>query len=472
VGHVTLANERLRAVVDGVSGALADIEHLNAKLSLVSNRALATRHPFMVVLHDGTFLRDWRQCAVEPRSGNSDGVRIQWSLSQGMVLSVAWRLESSSGDLRCNVKLHNPEHVPVAAVAYPYVAGIGRLGERPNADELVHPYATGFLVRNPLDSLPVVDSETRGEQPVVLGLYPEGFSGSTMQFMAYSAVGRGGFYVATEDSAGHEKWLNFYRHPDGDLRLAIWHSPTDYQAGLDVSTAYETVLAAIDGGTWYDAADRYRLWAHRQPWTAQGPLWSQENRPRWLFEQVGLCTFGINPSYDRTPWLAEIDRIAGTPVLHLLGPNWANKDANYYNSLPGGLDDWFPARFHAGNLAVIRDHGDYLVPFEFDLLFGQGDDRSDAEAGRDALQLIPNPTLSRDAYAFPFLCPVSAFTRRLHLERDRRLVADWGVDGIYYDISVNNVRHICTSGEHGHAPGDSRTVSTAFRSRSPKPPWR
>ena len=40
------------------------------------------------------------------------------------------------------------------------------------------------------------------------------------------------------------------------------------------------------------------------------------------------------------------------------------------NSLPGGLADWFPARFHPENLAAIRQNHDYLVPFEFDLLFG------------------------------------------------------------------------------------------------------
>jgi hypothetical protein len=225
---------------------------------------------------------------------------------------------------------------------------------------------------------------------------------------------------------------------------------------------YTTVLAALDGGTWYDAADRYKAWASAQPWTAHGPLWARDDRPRWLLERVGLCTFGINPRHDRAPWLAEIDRIAGTPVLHVLGPNWPRTEANYYNSLPGGLADWFPARFHPANLKVIRANGDYLVPFEFDLLFGRGDDKADVEAGAQALQILPALKLSRDAYQFPFLCPASAFTRALHVARDRTLVAEWGVDGVYYDISVNNVRHICLSAEHGHVPGDVSALTAAY----------
>lgn len=88
---------------------------------------------------------------------------------------------------------------------------------------------------------------------------------------------------------------------------------------------------------------------------------------------------------------------------------------------------------------------------------------SDTAVGSDALQVIPQPTLSRDAYDFPFLCPVVPFARDLHRARDRRLVEEYRVDGVYYDISVNNVRHICVSTEHDHALGDSVEMTTAYR---------
>jgi len=462
VTDVTLACERLRVVVDGTTGALREVVHAPAGLSLIAQPDVAAQHPFMIVFADGTTLRTWQDCTVRPGQDQTEEA-VEWALDHDLALTVRLRLDAASGELRGAATLENPQGLPVAAVAYPYIAGIGRLGDAPEADELTHPYATGFLVRNPLDHLPPVASETKGQQPVVLGLYPEGFSGSTMQFMAYSAVERGGFYAATEDSAGREKWLNFYRHPDGDLRLAIWHSPGDYAARRDVRPDYPTVLAALDGGTWYDAAERYKAWALTQPWTARGPLWSRDERCRWLLEDVGLCTFGVNPRYNRAPWLAEIDRIAGTPALHLLGPNWPKAGSDYMNNHPGGLEDWFPARFHQENLALIRRNHDYLVPFEFDLLFGHGEGRADEAAGDAALQVVPRPTFSRDAYDFRFLCPTTPFLRHLHAARDRTLVEDYHVDGVYYDISVNNVRHNCLSPAHGHEPGDTVTLTTAYR---------
>ena len=74
----------------------------------------------------------------------------------------------------------------------------------------------------------------------------------------------------------------------------------------------------------------------------------------------------------------------------------------------------------------------------------------------------PRPTLSRDAYNFPFLCPVSPFTRALHVERDRILAEQYQVDGVYYDISLNNIRHTCLATDHGHAPGDTAVISAAY----------
>ena len=462
IEHVVLEGDRLRVVLDGATGALREVRHRPASISLIAQPEIAARHPFLIVFADGTTLRTWQSCEVRADRA-SQSVAVTWALEHGLTLRVGLVLDSGEGELRCTLALDNSENRPIAAVAYPYVAGIGRLGAEAEGDELVHPYATGFAVRNPLDHLPPVVRETEGQQPVVLGLYPEGFSGSTMQFMAYSAVGRGGFYVATEDGAGREKWLNFYRHPEGDLRLSVWHGPHDYAAERSVKPEYVTVLAALDGGTWYDAADRYKAWAVEQSWVAQGPLWSREDRSRRLLEEVGVCTFGINPRWNRAPWVTAIDRIAGTPVLHILGPNWPRIESNYMNNHPGGLADWFPATFNPENLQVIRENGDYLVPFEFDLLFGRAEGRSETEAGVQALQVIPQPTFSRDAYDFPFLCPATPFARDLHAARDRTLAGEYGVDGVYYDISVNNVRHICVSPDHGHEPGDTVALTAAYR---------
>lgn len=289
--HLTLSDGRLSVVVDDRTGALRGIEHREAGLRLIADGDLAARHPFAVILEDGAVLRSFESCSVEPH-GDGSGATLRWSLGPALTVTVELRLDGG-GSLRCLPALHNNAGLPVAALAYPYVAGIGRLG--PGTDELVHPYATGFLVRDPLTSLPAVRSETAGQAPVLLGLYPEGFSGSTMQFMAYSTPGRGGFFIAAEDPEGREKWLNFYRHAEGDLRLSVWHAPVDYAGPRHVEPPYPTLISALEGGTWYDAADRYKAWAISQPWTAQGPLAARDDGCGRLLEDVGLCTFGVDP---------------------------------------------------------------------------------------------------------------------------------------------------------------------------------
>ncbi|MDB5058511.1 MAG: hypothetical protein JWO59_1983, partial [Chloroflexi bacterium] len=93
-----------------------------------------------------------------------------------------------------------------------------------------------------------------------------------------------------------------------------------------------------------------------------------------------------------------------------------------------------------------------------------GDDKAERTEGTAALQVFPALSLSRDNYArFPFLCPASTFLQSLHRARDQRLVADWSVDGVYYDISLNNVRHTCISSAHQHQPGASTAITDAYR---------
>ncbi len=318
--QVALDSPQLRVVIDSMTGALREIVHKRAQLALIAAPEVAAQHPFMIVLDDGTTVRTWKRCTVTSDGKLAKAVTVRWALDDGLELSARLHIDAASGDVHCKTTLANPRELPVAAVAYPYLAGIGRLGDMPDDDELVHPYATGFLVRNPLDHLPPVASETEGGEPISLGLYPEGFSGSTMQFMAYSAAGRGGFYIAAEDPLGREKWLNFYRHIEGDLRASIWHGPTSHATRGEIAVQYPVVLAALDGGAWYDAAERYKAWAMTQPWASQGPLWDRDDRSRWLLEEVGLCTFGINARHSRAPGWPQSIVLRGRPFCTCSAP--------------------------------------------------------------------------------------------------------------------------------------------------------
>jgi hypothetical protein len=340
-------------------------------------------------------------------------------------------------------------------VEYPVLGGIGRLSED---DELAHSYATGFVFRNPFD-LFRGDREGTG-RGVVHAPYPEGFSGATMQLMAYYAAGRGGFSFSADDETGAQKWFDFSKVGES-LEASFGHGSADLSRPLE--PAYDVIVSPLLDGTWWEAADRYKAWAAGARWCA-----TPRKRPRWLFEEVGVATFGVNAGRDRSRWLKAIRLLADAPVFHVLGPNWSHLPGDYRGNLPGGIGDWFPAQLDEANMTAIREQGDRVAPFYFDLLFGR--ERAEHEAGVAALQKIPDPPLSVDAYAFPFLCPVAPFTRELHRERDARLRAETGVDAVYYDISANNVVKRCDDRSHGHPRGGGAFLVDAYRELYSDPP--
>jgi hypothetical protein len=444
---LALENEHLRVELDPSTGAVSQIENKGSDLRLVAGRP---GPPWRIRLEDGAALE---QHASPEAETVEHGVRLRWSSERGDVVQAAVTLVPGDPCVRFEVALSPAAGVPVEAIEYPLIAGIGSLAGED--DRLLHGYATGLLFHDPA-TLFRPEGEDR-ERGVLHGVYPEGFSGASLQLMAYYAAGRGGFSFATEDATGAQKWLNFYAEAGG-LCAAVAHGTA--VRGGPIEPPYAVAIGALVEGTWAEPADRYKAWAVEQPWCARGPLASQHDRPRWLHEEIGIATFGINPSRDRSAWIREIGRIAGTPVLHVLGPSWAQAPQDYQGHLPGGIDDWFPARFDPANLEAIAEHGDRTAPFLFDLLFGIGG--TDAEEGAAALQQIPQPPRSLDAYTFPFLCPATPFARRLHADRDARLLAE-PVDAVYYDISANNVVKQCHAEGHDHPPGGGASLVAAYR---------
>lgn len=268
--------------------------------------------PWRILLLDGSVLEQPSRFRAEPTSG---GVALRWATERGDVVRATVTLPPGEPNARFEVVLEPVKGSPPEAIEYPLIAGIGPLTG--DDDRLLHSYATGFLFANPL-TLFRPDGEPR-ERGLLHSPYPEGFSGSTLQLMSYYALGRGGFgfYFASEDATGAQKWLNFFKDRQ-HLRAAVAHGSADLDLGI--APPYPVVVGALIEGTWAEAADRYKAWAVTQHWCSRGPVGSRPDRPRWLHEDVGIATFGINASHDRSRWLRELSRIAGTPVLHVLGP--------------------------------------------------------------------------------------------------------------------------------------------------------
>src|SRR5207237_8561631 len=98
-------------------------------------------------------------------------------------------------DILFTVSAANAGQATIDRIEYPIIDGIGRLGGS-GQDDLAHSHATGMLFHDPLD---LFEPDPQNRRRLRFSPYPEGFAGSTMQFLADYARNRGGFFIGTED---------------------------------------------------------------------------------------------------------------------------------------------------------------------------------------------------------------------------------------------------------------------------------
>ncbi len=460
LASIILKNDQIEIRISASSGRILAIRNLVSGLDLIS--AVLDSPPWRLEIeHETNWIERFERFSYtqETHPDGSQTADLIWEISVGLTITSTVRLLAHSDSLLFTLDVVNHTNLPLDKVEYPIIAGIGLLSKERVATALVHSQGTGFLFHNPLLTF---QAENGPQQGLRYSPYPEGFNGSTMQFMGYYAEERGGFYFATRDSGKSMKWFNFYKDfASAALFASVMHQAPHVAAGLDFSPGYEIEISVLREGNWYEAAERYKRWAAQQPWTARGRLAVREDICKWLYDEIGLTTFGVNAAHDRSAWLDAFHQMAGVPVMHILGPNWARTGQDYQNHLPGGnLDDWLPATFSGENLKVIRANGDRWVPFEFDLLCSA--DGAEAEPVLESRQVLPEKKYSFDHYWFPFMCPATDFWKEFHIKRDTALVRDFQPDGVYYDISANNVLMACRSRDHNHAPGGGAEIADAF----------
>ena len=440
-----IENEHLLVEIE--HGAFARIVNKKHDLNLI--QANTRDAPWQIETPDQQWHSRFRHLSCTRET--SSLITSTWRGDGGFEVSMRVQLEPGDRAARVTLGIAAPSDVAIDKVECPIIRGIGDFGYG-DRTRLAHAQGTGFLFRNPLHLF------TDEKPGLRYSPYPEGFSGSSLQLMAYYVEDLGGFSFSVNDSGGAMKWLNFWKEGDS-LNASFMHQAPDVKPGNDLVLPYAMQIGVLDEGTWYEAAEQYKVWAVQQPWVSKGPL---HTRPNWLHTETGFATFGINASHDRSSWLDHFHRITGKPVFHVLGVNWPTLGGNYGGVHPGSRDDWFPARFDSGNMSTIDANGDFWAPFEFDLL--QNPDGADKESIGTSLVTFQEQKYSFDAYRFPFHCPVTPYQRELHAWRDASLAGEYGADALYYDISANNVTMQCRSPHHGHPVGGGGWMVDAYRS--------
>ena len=447
MAQLLLENEQIRLTFSAENGALTQVEDRARGFSHLESRAQERRALNLFDGDGGTLSRAWQFSGAYEDSC----LRMRWT-SEAEEARAEVRLLADGAAFRIHVTRRDDS--PAVAVEYPILAG---LTDRGDNTFLAHSWATGVLMQNPASMLPATGA-------LRFAPYPECFSGLSMQLMTLYHTGEAGLYLAAHDGQGHQKWLNAYTltaEEGAGLALSHMAGMEDLRPGAPIDMDYDFVLRLTPGLGWEDAAEMYREFALEQPWCARGPLAGRTDCARWLHDEVGYCTFGVNAGHDRSRWLRRYRQDIGQKGFHVLGPDWTNQPQTFGWGVPGGMEDWLPSRFSPETIRAIRDNGDYFAPFEFDFLVNLHQHQQ--EELKQALQRFPAKPMSHDAYAFNMLCPCEPFTRDFHREREVQLQRESGMDAIYYDISANNLMKVCTREDHHHTPGVGREITEGYR---------
>lgn len=481
--YLVIQNEYISVSIDRECGAIRQIENKSKGLLLVSEQ-----------LRD-TSLVPWRLGKQNESWVGKDGLfdlEAEWvkeyqtfkfhrdkRFRRGQALDLVWKIDSGT---KIRGRIEIPKEDPnayfyaeveskkkkgIARLEYPIIQGVGTLGKSGEKTHLAHPHASGILFHNP-SALFKNDRERpmsvvlSPEEGLPFSYYPEGYAGSAMQFMVYYVEELGGFYMACHDPRANLKSLNFYRNKDGLLEISFIHEKTGfYEQSFKIG--YPTIIGSLFQGNWYEGADRYKEWAIKQEWCNKGPLWKRVKEgaaSKWLAEQVGFCTFGINSRYDRSSWLKFFHDITGKPVFHVLGVNWSKVITNYVGGMASTPETWFPAEFNRKNLEMISNNGDYWAPFEFDILFPRHVPKFNEM--KKNLLLVPR-RFGYGVYFHGYICPFTQYLLDFHAWRDEKLVKEYGADANYYDISFSNVLMACFNKEHGHPVGGGGWMVEGWR---------
>jgi len=438
---VTLDNNVFTATFDGQSGAIRTLYAKPEARNLIDNTQSAA---FIIEREQNVFSSEFDNFrSAFDQSNNS--LDFCW-ICTGYIVRSTITLNDDGLHFVCQVE--NRGDSPVCSIEYPLLSGIREFGQGEHV--IVHSFATGLEVDDPLVYFKKEDQGFR-YMP-----YPECFSGSSMQFMGYGLHGGAGLYFAADDTEAYHKWFNFYRRGDALCASQI-AGYEDIGPGKGIEAAWNFTVKYISETRWEAFGDEYKKWAKKQQWAED----SEKRQRCWLEDDIGAATFGIGAQHDRTRWIKRYREDIGSPVFHVLGPDWTNEPQTFGKGVPGGYPDWLPTRFNKENIEAIRAQDDKFAPFEFDFLVNPN--MSESEQIKETLQVWPEKPKSIDKYIFTMLCPTEEYTRDLHVKRDLQVHKESGCDAFYYDISANNILKTCMSEKHKHPVGGGKELTEAFK---------
>ncbi len=442
---LVLENERIRLAFDRGDGRLLAVDNLVQGLSLLPEGGEPAGLP------EVTFF------GARPPEVQEFGYVVVEDEDQQKILELSWdyaddvslvmRAELAGESELCYLwpRVENAGSRKLNALHFPRLPRLATLGESAEDDILVSAFVRGTKVRDPARSLDIPHN------PMLSARYPQAYNGLTHQLIDYYSEGIGGFFFACFDPHSTEKTIELPL-ADGGMGMEWRFHGWDQRAGASLDFDFAFVFGVNTTGDWYRAADHYREWALTTDWVRRAGPNSQrreDGRAPWLFEDIGLATFGTAASVDQSAWYQAYHDLAGATVFHVTGVESLGEQGR------GGDPFDIEFRVHPSNRAAFDRNGDRFAIFLADLKTTFLPVEMAREVGRTTISVV--------ARATPEACPGSDLWRQLHASRAARALELTGADSFYHDASAPNRSLLCESLEHGHPPGRGRWMNERYR---------
>lgn len=386
-----------------------------------------------------------------------------------MTVRYTYEPYGRDGLLACRIRVENRSELAVTEVDFPLVACRGILGDSSADDCLLYPQHDGGIVVDPYQTM--LDRTLNSTYP----------GSCSCQIMAFYDPD-GGILMASLDPTGEVK--RFLATGGFNLTLGV-SQLRPRVPGADV-VVDEPVVVGVFKGTWYDAAEVYRTWAHQQDFCAV-PLYKNPDFPAKL--RQGAVVNYLNPGTRSTETnelqtMEEVDAIVaelkaghGLPQITISWGweqhgMWCSQE--YFPAYPS--DEDFVARgnvFDRYGTGMVMLSG-YRWTFEkpwaprgpYD-----GSERFEREVKpwvtcREDPAVPTIKTAEPEHYMgkrYATMCRATQFSRDIISEVSQRCVKA-GYTIIHWDqcTSGGAGQAYCLSPDHGHPPGYGRWIHTSL----------
>ena len=302
-------------------------------------------------------------------------------------------------------------------------------------------------------------------------------AGAHMQFCYLYGEDRPGIFFMTPDAQGNCKDFLFSAQPDDKaLVFHLSQFAKQRQISRSFSSAYP-VETGIMAGDWYDAAKRYRRWAIKQHWCAQGTLAKRTDLPKWAKEldlalrpatEVRDKTFTRKEAEDKVGMVRESNQVIrkmlpGKFLQVWYGyhyPKSADRSTGFNREkhvcpFNGWWEDE-PVKGVPELISEFKPQGFYTIGYLNSRIYDQSRTPGDPETKsiQPSVMLDVNGKYQLYQKVLYDVCRHDPRWQDHLLKVIKRDAAALGFSGMYMD-SFGRGQQFCWATNHGHLPGDS-----------------